>query len=202
MAFGPPGPPEGTLLLAWDITEIGPSVQPAAAVAIDFQFRIVETASPPAGVTGVPVRVAATGSASARGATSPVANSVFRFHVIGAGVLITDRVDVDDNSSTENPASDAFTIDETTEIPLDAITLVSMSTAASAGLMASGEARTGSTTGMIDPVIEIVDDPIPGSSGSYRDCFSIEFSEGYDAQTTPVKRITRGELKRLYREHR
>ena len=103
MAFGPPGPPEGTLLLAWDITEIGPSVQPAAAVAIDFQFRIVETASPPAGVTGVPVRVAATGSASARGATSPVANSVFRFHVIGAGVLIIDRVDVDDNSSTEKP---------------------------------------------------------------------------------------------------
>ncbi len=85
---------------------------------------------------------------------------------------------------------------------MDAITLVSMSTAASAGLMASGEARTGSTTGMIDPVIEIVDDPIPGSSGSYRECFSIEFSEGYDAQTTPVKRITRGELKRLYREHR
>ncbi len=198
VGFGESGPPMGTLMLAWDLTASGPSIQTSASVSISFNCRVIETATPPVAVTSVPVHVTATGSASAQGGVGAVANSVFRFQVFGAGILITDRVDVDDTPSTESPNSDSFAVDETPGLPVDAVTLVDLSSAASGGLVATGEARTGLITAVIDPVIEIVDDPVPGASGTYRDYYAIEFSEGYDAQTTPVQRITMGELKKRF----
>ena len=61
----------------------------------------------------------------------------------------------------------------------------------------TGGATMGSAVGMVDPIIEVADEVIPGTSSSYRDFFEIEFSPGYDAQT-PVRRATFGEIKRRF----
>jgi hypothetical protein len=72
-----------------------------------------------------------------------------------------------------------------------------MTATASMGTVSTGGAATGTATGMIDPVIEIADQTIPGTSSSYRDYYTLEFSEGYDAQT-PVERTTFGRIKRMF----
>jgi hypothetical protein len=196
--FGPPGPPEGAAAITWDVPAGGPSVQMATSVSIDFQLAVVQTAAPPGGVTEVPVRVAATGSATATGGVGPVAASIFRFQAVGIEILITRRVDADDNPDTSIPVSDSFDLDETVEIPVDMVVLVSMSAFASGTMVDQGAARQGSALGFIDPVVEVADETVPGSSSSYREFFTIEFSEGYDAQSTPVERTTVGDLKRRF----
>jgi hypothetical protein len=193
VGFGSAEPPVGTAQVDWDVSEGNTSLQLSSVVSIDFQCRVVETAPPPVGVTEVPVHLMATGDVSADDVFGSRATSSFRFQAVGTAVLITANLDISGDSET----SDTFAIDETPPIPVDTIVLVGMSASASMNTVSISAVETGSATGMIDPVVEIADEIIPGTTSSYRDFFSIEFSEGYDAQT-PVTRITFGELKRRF----
>ena len=199
VGFGTAGPPEGTATVTWNVAEGGPSLQLSSSVSIDFQLRVIATGTPPVAVSEVPVRLVATGSGSAQEIFGSRATASFRFQAPGTPVLITDTIDVDGNPGSPNPAVDAFTIDEMVSLPVDSVVLVGMSATASMGVVSVPAATTGSATGTIDPVVEVVDETIPGTSSSYREYFLIEFSEGYDAQT-PVKRATFGELKARYGE--
>ncbi len=201
VGFGSAGPPEGTAEVTWNISEGNTSLNLSSIVSIDFQFRVVETATPPVSVTDVPVHLLATGGGAVRNVFGSRATSSFRFQAVGAGILITSSLDVNGDSGTSDPATDAFTIDQTPAIPVDTVTLVGMSASASMLNVSVGAVATGTATGTIDPVIEIADELIPGTSSSYRDFFAIEFSDGYDAQT-PVERITFGELKRRFGQSR
>jgi len=196
--FGSVEYPEGTAQVMWDIGEAGAALQLSSILSIDFQLRVIETATPPVSVTEVPVDILANGSVSVEQFFGPRATSSFQFRVLGTSILINKALDLygDPDSTT---TTDQFTIDETPLVPPDETAIVSMSATASMGTVATGGAATGSATGMIDPVIAIADQTIPGTSSSYRDYYAIEFSEGYDAQT-PVKRVTFGRIKQLYNE--
>lgn len=198
--FGSTESPEGTAQVTWDISEAGAALNLTSIVNIDFQVRVIETATPPVSVTEVPVNLMATGSVSVEQFFGPRATSSFSFRAIGTSVVISASLDLygDPDSTT---TTDSFTIDETPLIPPDVVVLVSMSAAAQMGTVGTGGAATGSATGMVDPIIEVADETIPGTTNSYRDFFTVEFSEGYDAQT-PVRPVTWGQLKQLFNTQR
>jgi hypothetical protein len=188
--------PEGTAEVTWDIGELGAALQLSSSVGIDFQVRVVETATPPVSVTEVPVHLQASGSASVVQFFGPRATSFFRFQAPTTLVLITRNLDLyGDPDSTKT--TDSFTIDETPLIPPDLVVLVSMSATASMGTVSTGGAASGSATGMIDPVIEISDETIPGTSDSYRDYYVLELSDGVTSPV-PVQRVTFGKLKQMF----
>jgi len=52
---------------------------------------------------------------------------------------------------------------------------------------------------MIDPVIEVADEVIPGTAVNYRDYFGVEFAPGYDALgSVPTRNATWGMIKKRY----
>lgn len=198
--FGSTESPEGTAQVTWDISEAGAALNLTSIVNIDFQVRVIETAPPPVSVTEVPVHLLATGSVSVEQIFGPRATSSFSFRVIGTSVVISANLDLyGDPDSTKT--TDSFTIDETPLVPPDVVVLVSMSAAAQMGTVGTGGTATGSAVGMVDPIIEIADETIPGTTNSYRDFFTVEFSDGYNAQT-PVIPVTWGQLKQLFNTQR
>jgi hypothetical protein len=71
---------------------------------------------------------------------------------------------------------------------------------ASIGAESPTEGTASTAEATFDPVIEIADMTIPGTTASYRDYFTVEFSPGYFALgQVPVERTTWGQIKRLYR---
>jgi hypothetical protein len=192
--FGSGVAPEGTAEVTWDVSELTTPLNLSSILNIDFQARVIETSTPPVAVTEVPVHLVANGSGVADEVFGSRATSQFVFRAIGTEVLVSANLDVDGNSESPNPSSDTFSIDETVMVPVDAVILVSMTATASMGSVGVPPGSTGKATGMVDPVIEIVDEIIPGTSDSYRDYFAVEFSDGYGAQT-PVQRVTFGEIK-------
>ncbi len=196
VAFGTEAPPVGTAQVTWNIGEAGAALSLFSSVSIDFSARVVETAPPPVGVTEVPVHLVANGSATVTEIFGSRATSFFRFQAIGTSVLIFENLDVYGDSESPSTAT-GFAIDETPSIPPGTIILVAMSATSSMGTVGTGGATTGSATGMVDPIIEVADEMIPGTTSSYRDFYAVEFSEGTDAQT-PVERVTLGGLKQLF----
>lgn len=196
VTFGSGDAPEGTAQVTWDIGAAGAALNLTTSVGIDFQVRVTETSTPPVSVTEVPVNLQASGSVSVIQFFGPRATSFFRFQVPTTTVIITRNLDLHGDPDSTN-TSDSFTIDETPMIPPDLVALVSMSATSSMGTVSTGGATTGSATGMVDPVIEIADQIIPGTSDSYRDYFTLEVSDGLTGNV-PVQRVTFGELKRMF----
>ena len=194
--FGTTAVPEGTAQVTWDISPVGASLNLSSILNIDFQARVIETATPPVSVSEVPVRIVSNGSVAVEQFFGPRATSSFQFRVLTTTVLVTGNLDLygDPESTT---TTDSFSIDQVEMVPPNLVALVSMTATASMGTVGTGGAATGAATAMIDPIIEVADQTIPGTSDSYRDYYTIEFSPGYDAQT-PVKKTTFGQIKRRY----
>jgi len=195
IGFGMGGPPLGTAKVTWDLASGNPSLDLSSLVNIDFQARVIQTAEPPVAVSEVPVHVTAVGTAAVEDVFGTRATSFFRFQAFSPSVLVTNTLDLSGNSGM--PASDSFSIDETPSVSVGMAILVGMSATASMGIVSNPSPAAGEATGTINPVIEIADEIIPGTSSSYRDFFAMEFSDGYDVQT-PVERITISELKRRF----
>lgn len=199
--FGTTLAPQGTAEVTWNVFNDVTSLNLTSILNIDFQCRVIETATPPVTVTEVPVHVLATGSGVVEAQFGSRATAQFVFRAIGTSVVLSDNLDVSGNPDSPEPLSDAFTVDENAMIPPDVVCLVGMTATASMGSVGVPVGAVGTATGFIDPVIEVVDEIIPGTSDSYRDYYVIEFSEGYGAQT-PVESTTFGRIKRQFQEPR
>lgn len=197
VAFGSAAPPVGTAEVTWDITQGFPSVDLFTDVDIFFGCRVIETGTPPVAVTDVPVHVVASGSVAVEDVFGSRATSFFRFQAIGTSTIIQANLDVSGDPKVPGPSSDSFSIDETNAIPIGTVALVSMSATASMRIVSISTPAMGNAIGIVDPIIEVADETIPGTTASYRDFYAIEFSPGYDAQT-PVQRVTFGELKHRF----
>ena len=90
---------------------------------------------------------------------------------------------------------------ETVNLPV--LGVLNASLIAQASITAFGvDAGGASASAFVDPIIEVADETIPGTSDSYRDHFDIEFGNGYYAlgDPTPVEPATWGRIKSLYRD--
>lgn len=193
VAFGTAAPPVGIAQVNWDISQAGTNLTLSTNTSINFGAKVVQTAEPPVSVTDVPVHLVASGSVDVEPIFGAQATSFFRYQPVGTSVLIQENLDVDGEDI--DPVTE-FSIDDTHSIPPDVIILVAMTATARMGVVGT-PATTGSATGMVDPIIEVADELIPGTDSNYRDFFTIEFSPGYDAQT-PVEPMTLGKLKRRF----
>ena len=167
---------------------------------IDFQFRVVESATPPVPVTLVPVHIHAEGTADASGDPTIRAAAFSQFTLIGAGaLLIFWGVDAD-NVSGGPPPSDSFANDDQLDLARGVVIAGELFVDASIGTESPAEDAAVQAGATADPVIEIADVTIPGTAASFRDYFTVEFSPGYFALgPTPVERTTWGAIKARFR---
>jgi hypothetical protein len=166
---------------------------------IDFQFRVLESATPPVPVTTVPVHIHAQGTADATGDSTLRAASFSRFTLISIALLESWDVSAD-NVGGGAPPSDSFDNDDQLELAPDEVVSGEIFVDASIGAESPTEGTASTAEATFDPVIEIADMTIPGTTASYRDYFTVEFSPGYFALgQVPVERTTWGQIKRLYR---
>ena len=154
---------------------------------------------PPVPVTTVPVHIHAQGTTNATGDSTLRAASFSRFTLISTALLVSWDVTAD-NVGGGSPLSDSFDNDDQLELAPDEV--VSGEIFVDAGISAEsppGEAAS-SAEATFDPVIEVADMTIPGTTASFRDYFTVEFSPGYFALgQIPIERTTWGKIKRLFR---
>lgn len=200
--------------LTWDVS-YGPSSSPPEVTAnaevtfggsgestlfgsagseIYFQIRVVETAPPPNQITTVPVTFVAHGTVETSGGDpSLYAQSQASFQVGPDASPVILRVAF----ANINVPSSAFNVDEVQGLTVGAVIECRMGVSVFGSASSPGAAGTQSTSAFVDPVIEILDTPIPTTNQSYRDFYAIEFSPGY-SDLTPVRQTTWGSLKRMY----
>jgi len=198
VSFGPPGPPQATSTVSGSYTSgLNTYLGGSAYVRIDFSFQVRQTSPPPVSVSAVPISVHAAGTVNASGDAAMFANAYSSFDLSTIqGPLVSYDIMA---SNATGGSSDSF--NETYQTTLAPDFTVSGAMTASANVGAEGPQPNiqGTATAFIDPVIEVVDDVIPGTSSSYRDYFDIEFGSGYFAlDTTPVEPTTWGQLKTRY----
>jgi hypothetical protein len=166
---------------------------------IDFQFQVLESAMPPVPVTAVPVHIHAQGTADATGDSTLRAASFSRFTLISTALLISWDVSAD-NVGGGAPPSDSFDNDDQLELAPDEVISGEIFVDAGIGAESPPLVAGSSAEATFDPVIEVADMTIPGTSAKYRDFFTVEFSPGYFALgQSPVEQTTWGKIKRLYR---
>ena len=166
---------------------------------INFQFQVLESALPPVPVTTVPVHIHAQGTAEASGDSTLRAASFSRFTLISTALLISWDVSAD-NVGGGAPLSDSFNNDDQLELAPDEVVSGEIFLDGGIGAETLPEVAASSAEATFDPVIEVADITIPGTSANFRDFFTIEFSPGYFALgQVPVERTTWGNIKRLYR---
>jgi hypothetical protein len=199
VTFPQSGPPNAAVTLSAQHQSGLVLLGALAGARIDFQFRVVENAQPPVPVTTVPVHVHAQGFAEASGDTTIRTASFSMFDLISnAGVLVHSAVSAD-NVGGGAPPSDSFDYDGQLDLLPGDVVSGEMLADASVGAESPPEGTSIQAGATADPVIEIADAIIPGTSAGYRDYFTVEFSPGYYALgQSPVERTTWGKIKRLY----
>jgi hypothetical protein len=162
--------------------------------SVSFKIVVRETSAPPVSVSAIPVQVVASGSAMVTGDGSlpASADAFFRLKDEG-GPLITDHASVNNEHGAANAS---FELDQIVEIAADVVIDGSFSAfvAITTGNPQGGSSSSG--TAEVDPLFEIVDQLIPGSSASYRDHYKVEFANGWYA--LPTKETSWGEIKAKY----
>jgi len=198
VSFGPPGPPQATSTVSGSYTSgLNNFLGGNAYVRIDFTFQVRQTSSPPVSVSAVPITVHAAGSVNATGDAAMFANASSSFELFTSqGPLVS--YDVMASNGTGG-SSDSFNEMFQTTLAPDLTVSGAMTASANVGAEGLQPNIQGSATAFIDPVIEVVDDVIPGTGSSYRDYFDIEFGSGYFAlDTVPVEPATWGQIKTRY----
>jgi hypothetical protein len=195
ISFGPPGPPQATCVVNGSYTSgLNVYLGGTAYVRIDFTFQVRQTSSPPVTVGAVPINVHAAGSVSASGDAAMFANALSSFELYTfQGPLVSYDIMVSNGTGGN---SDSFNEMYQTSLAPELTVSGAMTASANVGAEALQPNTQGNATAFIDPVIEVVDDVIPGTSSSYRDYFDIEFGSGYFAlDTVPAEPATWGQIK-------
>jgi len=217
VVFGAPQPaacssvqeigPRGAVLITAAVLA-GVPVDASAGLTAEFQFRIVQTSDPPVPVAEVPVTAEVCGTVETGGDPSLVATSyasIAIWHFVQGFptyYLVNATANADINPATEFPTSDSFQFQRTEPFPVGAILDGRLVTGVSCySPLNPTEAGQATTQAFVDPVIEVADQTIPGSSAGYRDHFAIEFGAGYYAlDPTPVEPTTWGRLKVRFKD--
>jgi len=170
--------------------------------SVIWEFVVVESASGGPSVSSVTINVLAEGSAAvtADAATLAAANARFEIRYLNTGVAVVYEDIVANNVGGGTPLSDSFAVSNSFALPIGEVFRAMIMTGASSRASFDQGAAVGSGTGYVDPVIEVADELIPGSSESYRDYYQVEFSQGYDTGvTTPVRsNASMGRLKSMF----
>jgi hypothetical protein len=194
--FGPPGPPQGTASV--HATSESEDVRASAVFTVEFDARVQETSSPSVSVTHVPVSVSVAGSATASGDSSLPATAVAVFfirHDFTIPVLLRAEAG---NAGEGSVMSDSF--EETVTIDIQLGLPLECQMRAVTEILAEPGIGRADATAFLDPVIEVADEPIPGTTDSYRDHYEVELGPGYYAlgQPTPILPSTWGRVKSSY----
>ena len=199
ITFGPAGPPQATSTINGSYNSgLSGFLGGTAYVRIDFEWAVRQTSTPPVSVSLVPVKVEADGKAEADGdaAMFAVADADFNIATI-SGPLMSLEAIVDNSSGS---AVDSFEVDTTIMLAPDVVVFGDLTASANIAAEVLQGGTSSSATAFIDPVFEVSDELIPGTSSSYKDFFEVEFGAGYFAlgNPTPVKTTTWGKIKSLY----
>ena len=203
VSFGPAGAPQTTCTVATNYTS-GSIIQLAGSAfsTIIFKWVVRQTASGGPSVTTVPVNVVASGTVevSADGGSFAGAGSRFILRYESGGeALVFQEINANNGGGT-TPLSDSFAVTDQFAVAPDVVLTCDMMASAASSAFFNQGATSGTATGFVDPIIEVADELIPGTTENYRDYYEIEFSPGYYAlgDPTPVKPSTWGQIKRLY----
>jgi len=197
VSFMSPGAPNATSTITGSYTSGLSFLGGTSYCRIDLELAVRQTSTHTGTPGMIPVRVVANGTADADGdaALFAVANATFDL-ATQSGPLIGEQAIVDNSEGT---ASDAFNVNTVVHIPVDVVAFGALT--ASANIAGEGlqGGTSSSATAFVDPIIEVDDQTIPGSSASYRDHYEIEFAAGWWALgPAPTKETTWGKIKRLY----
>lgn len=197
---GPPGPPSGTAGINAYSELAGSDLTAVANMTVNFFARLIQTSPPPVSVTTVPVSFSASGTVNASGTPSIQGQCLSNVTILlGLDPVLTADIRASNNPGSGYPTSDSF--DESTVSNVALGDLINASLIAQASVTAFGaDAGSVTATAFVDPVIEVMDQTIPGTSSSYRDYFEVEFGPGYYAlgNPTPVVPTTWGDIKTRY----
>jgi hypothetical protein len=143
-----------------------------------WEFVVVESASGGPSVSSVPINVIAQGSAAviADAASLAAASASFEIRYLNTGVAVVYETIVANNVGGGTPLSDSFAVSGNFALPIGEVFRAMIMTGASSRASFDQGAAVGSGTGYVDPVIEVADELIPGTSESYRDYYQVEFS--------------------------
>jgi len=168
---------------------------------VNFQFVVRQTSPPPVLVTTIPVDVEVQGRAEANGdgSLSAGASAGALFWTLLQGQIDSWQVSV---NNSEGPTSDSFNESLQFLLEVDEVVNGGLTVSASSYPDVLENGTSASATGWADPVIDLADETIPGSSAKYSDHYEIEFAPGYWAlgAPTPVQPATWGSIKGLYRK--
>ncbi len=199
VSFRSPGPPQATVHIIGSHTSGALDFFTGIAeVQISFQFRVVQTQPPPVSVSLIPYTVEAEGSADATpSGLSSFAGVTFELLSAAHGAFITAEAIAE---GLDGPASDSFTLNRLEQAELEEVFTVNLSAIAQFDAAAPGALSSGEAVADIDPIIQVANLQVPGTSSSFREFFEIEFGEGYWAlgDPSPVGHMTWGQVKALY----
>jgi hypothetical protein len=203
ITFGPPGPPHVTTQVNGSHTSGAAFFLGATAyVMISFEFQLTQIASAPVTITSVPLTVHSQGSATTTGDEEFFAIA-FAFLDLGweGGPLVSMEARATNTPTDEWPDSDSFNESQRFTVPPTAEVFGSMASNANIAAEVPQSGIAASAEAFIDPIIEVADETIPGTSMSYRDVFEVEMSDGFFAlgDPTSVRRAGWGTVKSLYR---
>lgn len=202
--YGPSGPPSVTSTMRGTLQSGVNALFAGTAYAfISFEFRVNQIANPPVAVAMVPVTVHSRGAAEATGNAALPASAFAILSLFSpfAGPL----VEFEANASNDpvGPGSESFDRTETFSVAPGTIVMGEMVASAVVAAEIIVPGNTSSAMAFVDPVIQVADAIIPGTSASYGDFFTIEFGPGYDALENPtaLQNATWSEVKALYGEN-
>jgi len=195
VTFGTSGPPQVTCTVTGSYTSgLQTYLAGSAYARIDFQFRVHQTATPPVPVSTVPITVHTEATGEASGTMNSFGYASFEL-LSFTGPIVDYSISV---GSYSPPASDSFNETYAMDAVPDQIYEGAMTANAGLGVEELQSSLAGTATTFIDPVIEIGDEVIVGTTSNYRDYFTIEFGSGYMLGSVPVQPATWGEIKSRY----
>jgi len=195
VVFASSGPPAGmTALPADDLQGACDALYGRAAVHIEFEFRVNQTAAPPVSVSRVPVMVHSRGIAGVNG-RGLYAEATVSFQI---GFHPFPSVQHMAEADTLNRMASFNESDRLNLVPgqVESVRMIGESEVAAT----SSPGASASPSASIDHDIEIADELIPGTSNLYSEFFELEFSSGYWAlgPPAPVAPNRWGQIKKLY----
>lgn len=199
VTFGPPGPPQGTSTVSGFSESNGSDVTGVAVLNISFFAGVVQTSTPDVSVTTVPVSISAAGTAAVSGTWTGAQCFSDVTILLGLDDVFVGHAEASSNPLSGLPETDGFDQSVVVDIPVGGVlngALIAQASITALGVDSGGA----NAAAFADPVIEVADQVIPGSSASYRDHFDIEFGAGYYAlgNPSPVEPSTWGRIKSMY----